>query len=109
MLAYQLFGYLYINGMWLNVEIKRDTNKTYVEKRSDYVLKIILDSMINMIWGVGPIWPLNENKNPHFDNAFICTLKIMWQKVVGMISLANHLALRYVGVIWFRFLIKPLR
>jgi hypothetical protein len=55
MLAYQLFGYLYINGMWFNVEIKRDTNKTYVEKRLDYVPKFILDSMINMIWGVGPI------------------------------------------------------
>jgi hypothetical protein len=41
--------------MWLNVEIKRDTNKTYVEKRLVYVLKVILDSMVNMIWRVGPI------------------------------------------------------
>ena len=29
---------------------------------------IILSSIVNMIGGGGPIWPLNEHEDPHFDN-----------------------------------------
>ena len=58
--------------MRLGLASRKETKKTRVLKKIGLHAQnmiIILDSIVNITGGVGPIWPFNKHKNLHFDNA----------------------------------------
>lgn len=60
---------LYLSGMQLDENLRKDTKNTCVKKEirlHTQKMLTILGSTKNMIGG--PIWPLNEQENLHFDN-----------------------------------------
>ena len=64
--------YLYLGGVWLDVDLRTDTRKTHIKEiglHSQNVLTV-LNSIVNRFYfrGREPTRPFNEKENLHFDN-----------------------------------------